>query len=130
MIMVKGLLLDTDVLVDYLRGLQKATHYLDERTEPLFISTITVAELYAGVREGKEQSALDRFMLAFEVVPVDAEIAKKGGLYRRKYGPSHGTGLADALIAATTEIKQARLVTLNERHFPMLEVHVPYQKPK
>jgi len=130
MIMVKGLLLDTDVLVDYLRGLQKATHYLDERTEPLFISTITVAELYAGVREGKEQRALDQFILAFEVVPVDVEIAKKGGLYRRKYGPGHGTGLADALIAATTEIKQARLVTLNERHFPMLEVHVPYQKPK
>jgi len=35
-------------------------------------------------------------------------------------------GLADALIAATAELKQARLVTLNSRHFPMVAVEVPY----
>ncbi|MBM4294349.1 MAG: type II toxin-antitoxin system VapC family toxin [Deltaproteobacteria bacterium] len=64
-----------------------------------------------------------------EIIPVDAEIAQKGGLYRRDYGPSHGVGLADALIAATAELHQARLVTLNPRHFPMVEVAVPFTKP-
>jgi predicted nucleic acid-binding protein len=42
---------------------------------------------------------------------------------------SHNVGLADALIAATAESRQAALVTLNIKHFPMLaNVVVPYQK--
>jgi predicted nucleic acid-binding protein len=50
-------------------------------------------------------------------------------LYRRDYGKSHGVGLADALIAATAELNQATLVTLNQKHFPMIiDIMVPYQK--
>ena len=124
--MVKRLLLDTDVIVDYLRGRDEAVAYLESRAEPLLLSVITVAELYAGVREGEERRVLEGFLSAFEIIPMDKEIAQKGGLYRRDYGPSHGVALADALIAATAELQQARLVTLNERHFPMLEVDVPY----
>jgi predicted nucleic acid-binding protein len=51
-------------------------------------------------------------------------------LFRRDYGKSHGVGLADALIAASAEMRGAVLVTLNRKHFPMLPtVIVPYQKP-
>ena len=89
-----------------------------------------MAELYAGVREGDERTALEAFLAAFEVVPVDQAIAIKGGLYRRDYGKSHSTGLADALIAATADSRQATLVTLNAKHFPMSpNALVPYQKP-
>ena len=65
-----------------------------------------------------------QFWGAFEVILSDAEIARPGGLYRRDYGPGHGVGLADALIAAAASLHQARLVTLNARHFPMVEVEV------
>ncbi|HEY6186858.1 MAG TPA: type II toxin-antitoxin system VapC family toxin [Pyrinomonadaceae bacterium] len=127
--MAERLLIDTDVLIDYLRGRAEAVSYLESLIEPLLISAITVAELYAGVREGAERTALDEFILAFEIVPVGKEIASKGGLYRRDYGKSHSTGLADAVIAATADIRQADLVTLNKKHFPMLaSVIVPYQK--
>ena len=126
--MADRLVLDTDVLVDYLRGHKKAIAYLEGVKGPILTSAITVAELYAGVRDGEERAVLDRFLLAFDIAPVDDEIAKKGGIYRRNYGTSHGIGLADALIAATAELKQAKLVTLNEKHFPMLDVYVPYRK--
>ena len=127
--MAERLLIDTDVLIDYLRGQAEAVSYLESLTEPLLISVVTVAELYAGVREGAERTALDEFIRAFEIVAVDKEIAIKGGLYRRDYGKSHNTGLADALIAATAEVRQAELVTLNKKHFPMLaSIVVPYQK--
>ena len=123
------LLIDTDVLIDYLRGRPEAVSYLENRTEPLLISAVTVAELYAGVRDGAERTALDSFTQAFEIVAVEEEIAVKGGLYRRDYSKSHNTGLADALIAATAEVRKAELVTLNKKHFPMLSsVIVPYQK--
>lgn len=123
------LLLDTDVLVDYLRGREEAAAYLEARAEALLISAITVAELYAGVREGEESRSLAQFLGAFEIIPLNAEIAGQGGLYRRDYGPGHGVGLADALIAASAALHQAQLVTLNARRFPMVEVEAPYKKP-
>ena len=127
--MAERLLIDTDVLIDYLRDRAEAVSYLESLTESLLVSVITIAELYAGVREGAERTKLDEFIRAFEIVPVDREIAIRGGLYRRDYMKSHNVGLADALIAATVEFRQAKLVTLNSKHFPMLaNVVVPYQK--
>src|SRR5262245_13209031 len=99
------LLIDTDVLIDYLRGRTEAVEYIDTLGGPLFLSVITVAELYAGVRDGAERAKLDTFVSAFGIIPVDPDIATTGGLYRRDYGKSHGTGLADALIAATATLR-------------------------
>jgi predicted nucleic acid-binding protein len=124
------LLIDTDVLIDYLRGQPDAVPYLEGLVEPLLMSVITLAELYSGVREGDERAKLDQFVQAFQLVPIDPEIAQKGGLFRRDYLRSHNVGLADALIAATADREGATLVTLNQKHFPMLSrVFVPYQKP-
>jgi len=126
----RPLLVDTDVLIDYLRGLSQAGDWLEAISEPLLLSAVTVAELFAGVREGPERRSLEDFLTAFDVVPVDSGVARRGGLYRREYLRSHGTGLADALIAATAETTGATLVTLNRSHFPMVaDVLVPYRKP-
>ena len=123
------MLLDTDVLIDYLRGEPRAIIYLEDLAEPLLLSSITVAELFAGVRDGEERNALNNFVRAFEVVAVNLEIAERGGLLRRDYKKSHNTGLADAIIAATAEHERASLVTLNGKHFPMLDgVVTPYRK--
>jgi predicted nucleic acid-binding protein len=123
------LLIDTDVLVDYLRGYPAAVAWLEGLSDAPLLSSITVAELYAGVRDGEERTALDAFMLACEILPLDEQIAVKGGLFRRDYGKSHGVGLADALIAASAETHHAILVSLNSKHFPMLaEIVSPYRK--
>jgi predicted nucleic acid-binding protein len=124
------LVVDTDVLIDYLRDQPQAVAFLEGTEQPLATSAITVAELYAGVRDGEERRRLDAFVAAFEVLPLDRQKpAQRAGFWRRQYGPSHGTGLADALIAASAEAAGATLVTLNRRHFPMLaEVLVPYAK--
>lgn len=124
-------LIDTDVLIDYLRDQPEAASYLESLTDDLLISAMTVAELYAGVRDGAERTALDSFVQAFEVIPVSEKIAIQGGLLRRDYRKSHNVGLADAIIAATAEIEQAHLVTLNKKHFPMLaNLIAPYQKTR
>ena len=128
--MPKPLPFDTDVLIDYLRGRAEAVSYLESCSERLMVSVISVAELCAGVREGKEHTALTGFLSAFETLLLDQATAQRGGLYRRDYGKSHNTGLAEALIAATAEVQQAQLITLNHQHFPMLkDVLVPYRKP-
>lgn len=120
-------LLDTCILIDFLRGKAQARTFLLGLNQIPYLSALTVAELYGGVREGEERTKLDRLLPLFHVVPVSAEIATKGGLYRRQYHKSHGVGLVDALIAATAEDIGAVVVTLNKKHFPMISrLWVPY----
>lgn len=124
-----SLLVDTDVLIDVLRGREEAIDWLGPRSRQVVLSAITVAELYAGVRGESEQAVLDDMVGLFPVLPVTFDVSKHGGLFRQRFGPSHGVGLADALIAATAVYHQALLVTLNTKHFPMLErVEMPYRK--
>ncbi len=122
-------LFDTDILIDYLRDEQAAVTYLESRVNEAFVSTISVAELYQGVREGTERSDLQTMLSAMTIIPISAEVAERGGLISREYRKAHGVGLADALIAASAEIYALELVTLNKKHFPMLRpVTVPYKK--
>lgn len=114
------LLIDTDVLIDYLRGKAEAVAFIDGLADPFAASVVTVAELFAGVREGAERSQLEAFVSAIDVIEIDAAIAEQGGLFRRDFRKSHATGLADALIAATAELRGLTLITLNTKHFPML----------
>jgi len=60
-------------------------------------------ELYAGVRGDDELNTLDSLVSLFRVVTVSPALARAGGLFKRDYAKSHGIGLADAIIAATTE---------------------------
>ena len=120
-------LIDTNILIDYLRGNAAAVRFLEGLKRPALISALTVAELYAGVRDEEERQRMEAFLRAFTVVPVTEALAQNGGLYRRDHGPTHGTDLVDGIIAATAKVNKARLVSLNRRHFPMLSrVLVPY----
>jgi hypothetical protein len=123
-------LIDTDVFVDFLRGYPQALVFMQQLPLPFGISAMTVAELFAGVREGKERAVLERSLgSSTTAIEIDTEIATLGGLYRRDYGKSHGTGLVDAVIAATAKLHGRKLVTLNRKHFPMLDnILIPYQK--
>ena len=120
-------LLDTDVIIEYLRGRDEAIRYVESLEGGFYVSAITVAELYSGVKGNDEESALERFLDAFEIIPVDRALARLGGLCRHRYQPAHGTGLADAIVAMSAESADAALVTFNRRHYPMIkDVVVPY----
>lgn len=127
--MPNRVMVDTDVLVDYLRDHPVAVDYLEGLASIPYVSVLTVAELFAGVREGKERRSLETLLETLPVVTLDEEMAKLGGLWLRNYSKSHGVGLADALIAATAKLQGGILVTLNTKPFPMLTtVLSPYQK--
>jgi predicted nucleic acid-binding protein len=116
-----SILLDTDVLVDFFRGYNDAITFVNAHSARIILSSIVIAELYAGVKGDAEQAVLENFISLFLVVPVSAEIAKAGGLYKRDYGKSHGVGIADAILAATAEAENAELKTLDTKHYPMLK---------
>jgi len=115
------ILLDTDILVDFLRGYSTTVVYIKRHCEQIILSTIVVGELYAGVWDDEELEKLDNLVSLFRLIPVTAEVARSGGLYKRDYHKSHGVGLADAIISATAESQKAELKTLNIKHYPMLK---------
>ena len=115
-----AILVDTDVMVDYLRGHDKAVVFVKKHAGRIILSSIVVAELYAGVKGDAEQATLDDVVSLFRVVPVTVDIAKAGGLLKRDFGKSHGLGLADAVVAATAQVENAELSTLNVKHYPMV----------
>jgi len=120
--------LDTNILVDALRGHTDCEAYLEHAAkEEILCSVITSAELWAGVRPSEEDD-LDVFLGAFRWVPVDEPIARSAGRYMLMFAKSHGLLLPDALIAASAHSTRAELVTLNVKHFPMKDIRViaPY----
>ncbi len=126
--MPNSILVDTDIFIDFLRGYNKAIAFIDKFSSQIILSPIVVAELYAGVKGNGELTVLDNFISIFHVVPLTSKIAKIGGLYKRDFGKSHGVGLADAILAATVEVEQAELKTLNVKHYPMFKALKPAYK--
>jgi predicted nucleic acid-binding protein len=121
-------LLDTCVLIDYLRDREAAVHTIRRLAVRPSVSVVTMAELYAGIRNDQEADRIDALPALLDLRDVDLEIARLAGSYLLQYRRSHGVAMPDALIAATARIDGARLVTRNTRHFPMLDdLLVPYQ---
>jgi predicted nucleic acid-binding protein len=126
---VSGVLVDTNVLIDYLRDIPQAAKYLETSPGHMSISALTVAELHAGARDDAERQRLRTFTAAFDVISADSQICEMGGDFRSKYAPSHGVDLIDGVIAATAVIRELTFVTLNKKHFPMLgNVVTPYRR--
>jgi predicted nucleic acid-binding protein len=123
--MAKPILVDTDVMVDFLRGYPKAVKLVQQDSTRIILSSIVAAELYAGIKGEEELSTLDSFISLFRVVPISLEVAKSGGLYMKDYANSHGVGLADAIVAATADAENAVLKTLNIKHYPMIKALKP-----
>lgn len=126
------LLIDTDVLIDHLKGLSQAQRFLEDRAQhgdALLCSVITRAELFAGMR-ADEEPALRALLDAMDEIGINAQIAEKAGEYCQTYRTSHNVLLPDALIAASATLQHASLVTLNDKHFPMEDLHVvtPYER--
>lgn len=122
-------LVDTSVLIDYLRGHHDAAGLLEREREdaPLHASEITRLEILAGMRPAEE--AATRSLLSTLVWhPVDTEVAEEAGALGRKWLPSHrAIDGADLAIAATAILTQSRLLTCNIRHFPMFAgLQLPY----
>lgn len=122
-------LIDTSVLIDYLRGIAAAGEVLEQARQegPLRASEISRLEVLSGMRLAEEHET--RLLLSTLVWhPVDAEIAEEAGALGRRWLPSHrAIDSADLAIAATAIRTDSQLLTLNVKHFPMFAgLKAPY----
>ncbi len=119
-----SIVIDTDVLIEYLRDNEKIVKRFAEvykKEKKLCYSPITRAEIVAGQRRGEEEITSKLFGL-MECLKIDDAIGHKAGEYMKAYRASHNTEIADALIAATAHVNDLPLWTLNKKHYPMKDV--------
>lgn len=114
--------IDTSILVDFLRGVPQASVELALYRSPA-ISVISWMEVMAGTTERTESKAR-AFLKSFDLLDIDAEIAE-GAVQLRK---TTRIKLPDAIIWATAQAHQCLLVTRNTRDFDLGDpgVRVPY----
>ena len=114
-------LIDSNVLIDVSRGNAGAIQYVDGLAEPWALSQVTAMELIVGARDKRDLATIDGFLSLYPVVPLSDSIGT--GAYRllKTYAKSHGLHVFDSLVAATAMEKALTLVTLNRRHYKMIE---------
>lgn len=119
-------LFDTDVLIWILRGNKTITEKasLLKNKSSIGISTISIAEIYKNIFPS-EIPITENFLKQHITFHVTEDIAKQAGLYWQEYSKKlNALSLTDCLIAATACINDAKLVTLNGKHFPMKNISV------
>jgi predicted nucleic acid-binding protein len=114
-----SVLLDTNILIDYIRRVPTAIAWLRSLPAAPSISVISVLELHAGARTQQEETEIELICAPLRCLPISDEIAKGGGSFLRHYGKSHGIDVPDAIIGATAEHHGLRLATHNLKHYPM-----------
>jgi predicted nucleic acid-binding protein len=114
--------IDTNILVDYLRGIPFAATELALYKNPA-ISTISWIEVMAGTTTQTEKTAR-AFLQTFDLLEIDAKVAEQAVIFRK----TRRVKLPDAVIWATAQVHGRLLVSRNSRDFDPRDpgVRVPY----
>ncbi|HAL93443.1 MAG TPA: type II toxin-antitoxin system VapC family toxin [Rectinema sp.] len=115
------MILDTDVLIWYLRGNEKAKNAV-ETALPFSISVVTYIELVQGMKNKEEYRLFQKQIQDWntDIIQIDREISSRAMFYIQEYVFSHSMYLADALIAATVVQRGEMLFTANDKHYKFI----------
>ena len=119
---------DSDVLIWHLRGQEKATAFLrrmGEEGAELWTGALQRAEIVFFMRENEKAPTM-QLLSRFKTAPVTAEIVDDAGALYRRWNPSHGIDVNDAVLAATAMRTGGRIYTLNLKHYSMPDVVVSH----
>jgi predicted nucleic acid-binding protein len=119
-------LLDSTVLIDFLRGVEHVRDRLLGRPGVFLTSAVVVDQVLYGVRHG-EGMATHRLIQGLDVVPVGRDEAILAARWRREFAREGVTlDQSDCLIAASAVTHGVPLATANVKDFPMREVTVEH----
>jgi predicted nucleic acid-binding protein len=117
-------LFDTNILIDHLNGVAKATREIRRSHDPA-IGVITWIEVMTGAASPSEEAILRAFLSNFHYLAMTREVAEGAAVIRRQ----KRIKMPDAIILATAEAAGRVLVTRNVKDFPAgaRGVRVPYK---
>ncbi len=116
-------LFDTNILIDYLNGVDAAKIELARYERPA-ISVISWIEVLAGTKPDVEVETR-KFLSIFERIELSEAIADRAVALRR----SAKLRVPDAIILGTARVENLVLVTRNTKDFPADEpgIRMPYR---
>ena len=116
------MLIDTDVLIWYLRGNLRAAEVI-ENSSSFSMSAVSYMELVQGMRNKAELNLLRRTLREWntEIISLNAEITAKAIVYVEQHFLSHAVQVADALIAASAIHLGQPLLTANDKHYRVIK---------
>lgn len=121
-------LLDSTVLIDYLRGRPVIARVdaLDGTGDVPCTTGVNVEEVTRGLFAA-EREAAERLFSGLEILPIGRGEGWRAGSWRREHAAVGVTlSQADCLVAAAADAHRAALATGNPRHFPMQGVMVEH----
>jgi len=114
-------LLDTCILIDYLRGEQSVYNLLVNNSKiKLSMSTVTMMELMIGALNKREVDYIQKAFKSIDIIYIDKDISKMAEELIIKYSKSHNLQIDDALIAATSIKMNVELITYNISDFKFI----------
>ena len=102
---------DTTAFIDLFREFPVAVEHYDHvhnGSEAAYCSVITEAELWAGIRDSREELEIVTTLSKFFVIPVNSSIARLAGSLLRSVGAPRAH-FGDAVIGATA-IRQGETI--------------------
>ena len=118
---------DADVLIWHLRGERKSPAFLRGlRADPdceLWTGALQRAEVLFFMRPDEEEQTL-LFLAQFRTAAVDQAVIDKAASLYRRWHPSHGVDINDAILAATAIETGGQIFCLNTKHYPMPDLLV------
>jgi predicted nucleic acid-binding protein len=113
--------IDSDVLIWYLRGNKNAKNALNKNI-PFKISVINYMELIQGMKDKRELKLVRKYLKKWsvEIIQINENISTRAMFLVEDYYLSHALGLGDAIIAATTLENQEILLTANDKHYKFI----------
>ena len=116
-----NVVLDTNILIYFLGGVQQAREEIARHREPA-ISVISWMEVLVGVDPASSEPTR-LFLDSFFIIQLDAVVATRAVALRRL----HRLKIPDAIIRASADVHSALLVTRNTRDFSEGSpgIHIP-----
>lgn len=116
------MLVDTDVLIWYLKGNPNARNEIGALSE-CHISVVNYIELVQGMRNKQELTCLRRALRIWnaKIAYITEDISAKAMFYVEQYYLSHSLQLAEALISATAVANGFDVLTANAKHYRILK---------
>lgn len=116
------ILIDTDVLIWYMRGNEKAYDTI-ENLNSFSISVVTYMELIQGMKNKKELNSLRQALHGWntKLLYISEEISAKAMFFVEQHFLSHSMQLADALIGASAITHGLPILTGNDKHYKVLK---------
>ena len=115
------ILLDTNILIEILKGNEKTIQKVQSTSEELAISSISVMELYYGAINKTELNKLEKFTSLFQIVQINEQISKTAVQLVKSYAKSHTLDIPDSLIASTCLMNDCLLFTYNLKDFKYID---------